>query len=132
MHVKTPSSPFALLTEPAYAAMRVMFGVLFWFHGAQKLFGMFGSESRPVGSLLWVAGVIESAGGALIALGLFTPFAAFLASGEMAVAYVRSHAPRNLWPIQNDGELAALYCFAFLYIAARGAGKFSLDAIRRR
>lgn len=130
--MKTPSSPFALILEPAYAAMRVVFGLLFWFHGAQKLFGMFGSEVRPFGSQAWVAGVIEALGGFLIGIGLFTPYVAFIASGEMAVAYFQQHAPRNLWPIQNGGELAALYCFAFLYIAARGAGKFSLDAVLRR
>ena len=122
----------AVLLEPSYAAMRVVFGVLFWFHGAQKLFGLFGGTARPFGSQLWVAGVIETGAGGLIALGLFTPWVALLAAGQMAFAYFASHAPRSPWPIQNGGELAALYCFAFLYVAARGGGSFSLDALRRR
>jgi len=78
------------------------------------------------------AGIIEFVGGILIALGLFTSPAALIASGEMAVAYFKAHAPRGLWPIMNRGELATLYCFFFLYVAARGAGPWSLDALRRR
>ena len=82
-------------------------------------------------SLRSAAGVIEFFGGALIALGLFVPHVAFVASGQMAFAYFLSHAPRGFWPILNGGELAALYCFLFLYVATQPVGPFSLDRIRR-
>jgi len=112
--------------------MRVMFGLLFLCHGLQKLFGLFGGNVQPLGSLLGIAGIIEAVGGLLIALGLFTPYVAFLASGEMAVAFFRQHLPRALLPIQNGGELAVLYCFAFLMLAACGSGRYSLDAALSR
>jgi len=89
------------------------------------MFGGLGGFHPPVLSQLWIAGVIELVGGLLIAIGFFASVAAFVASGEMAVAYFQSHAPKGLWPIQNQGELAVLYCFLFLYIAARGNGKWS-------
>ena len=110
-----------------YALMRVVFGFLFIFHGLQKIFGIFGGRTAELLSLRGLAGVIELVAGALIMIGWFTRPAAFIASGEMAVAYFLSHYPAGFWPIQNRGELAALYCFAFLYIAARGAGPFSVD-----
>jgi putative oxidoreductase len=78
-------------------------------------------------SQLWFAGAIELVGGLMIAFGILATIAAFIASGEMAVAYFLAHSPRGLWPIENRGEAAVLYCFAFLYMAARGAGGFSLD-----
>ena len=112
-----------------FAALRVVAGVLFACHGAQKLFGVLGGDGVPILSRAGLAGVIELLGGGLIALGLFTPYVAFIASGEMAVAYFLAHAPQGLWPIQNRGELAVLYCFLFLYIAARGAGPLSLDRL---
>jgi putative oxidoreductase len=119
--------------EPlAYAVFRFVTGFLFVFHGAQKLFGAFGKEAAT-DALRLTAGVIELVGGSLVALGLFAAPAAFLASGTMAVAYFKSHFTlAELWPIENRGELAALYCFAFLFIAARGSGAWSLDALRRR
>lgn len=120
-------SPFTRLAEPAYAAFRVVAGFLFAFHGAQKLFGMFGGTTQPIASLFGLAGIIELTCGVLVAIGWFTPFAAFLASGEMAAAYFIAHAPKGPWPIQNGGELAALYCFAFLFIATRGGGMLSVD-----
>jgi putative oxidoreductase len=123
-------APLARVSEPLYAAFRIVFGVLFAFHGAQKLFGAFGGKVVPVGSLPWTAGVIELAGGILIAVGLFAGLAAFIASGEMAFAYFMAHAPRGPWPIQNAGELAVLYCFAFLYISSRGSGPISIDGSR--
>ncbi|HVN76665.1 MAG TPA: DoxX family protein [Thermoanaerobaculaceae bacterium] len=118
-------------TDPAYALFRLFFGVLFAFHGAQKVFGLFGMTHVPPGKLL-AAGVIELVAGPLIALGLGAAPAAFLASGEMAFAYFIGHAPHGLLPIVNHGELALLYCFAFLFIAARGAGRFSVEALFRR
>ena len=111
-----------------YVLLRSVAGLLFACHGAQKLFGVFGGiggqpgTSMPLFSLMGLAGCIELAGGLLITLGVLTSFAAFIASGEMAFAYFMQHFPRGFWPIQNGGELAVLYCFLFLYIAANGAG----------
>lgn len=115
-----------------YSIFRVVFGFLFLFHGLQKMFGMFGGRVVPLPSLLGAAGIIEVVAGLLIMIGLFTRPIAFIASGEMAVAYVSSHFPRALWPIENGGEPAVLFCFAFLYIAAKGGGPWSLDALLRR
>jgi putative oxidoreductase len=114
-------------SERIYAVMRIVVGFLFACHGAQKLFGVLGGNIETGDPEGLVAGLIELIGGGLVALGLFAGVAAFIASGEMAVAYFKAHAPRGFWPIQNHGELAALYCFVFLYIAARGPGVFSLD-----
>ncbi|MBI2220733.1 MAG: DoxX family protein [Acidobacteria bacterium] len=116
----------------AYAAFRIVTGLLFLFHGLQKLFGLYGGQVVPMGSLFWVAGVIELAGGLLVMVGLFTTAAALVASGEMAAAYFMAHAPKGVWPIVNQGELAVLYCFAFLFIATRGAGMLSADRVFRR
>jgi putative oxidoreductase len=110
-----------------YAAFRFVTGFLFIFHGLQKLFGMFGGKVVPTGSIFWVAALIELVGGLLVALGVQTRIVALICSGEMAVAYFWRHQPQGRWPIENGGELAALYCFAFLYIAARGGGRFSVD-----
>lgn len=120
----------------AYALFRAVFGLLFLSHGLQKLFGMFGGidgqgATVPLASLPGVAGALELTLGLLIMCGLFTRPAAFLASGEMAVAYLMGHAPRGLWPLQNGGELAVLYCFAFLFIATHGAGAWSIDGVIR-
>ena len=117
----------------AYAALRIVTGLMFLFHGLQKVFGMYGGEVMAVGSMPWIAGAIELAGGILVMIGLFASPVAFICSGEMAVAYFTVHFPQAFWPIQNQGELAALYCFVFLYIAARGGGPLSLDgAIRKK
>jgi putative oxidoreductase len=111
-----------------YVLMRVVAGLLFACRGAQKLFGVFGGiggppgTSMPLFSLMGLAGGIELVGGLLIALGVLTSLVAFIASGEMAFAYFMQHFPRGFWPIQNGGELAVLYCFLFLYIAANGVG----------
>jgi putative oxidoreductase len=129
--VKSTQSIFSPLTSTAYAAMRVVFGLLFVMHGLQKLLGLFGGSQVQLMSRLGAAGLIETAGGALIAVGLFTSIVAFITSGEMAFAYFLVHAPRGPWPIQNGGEPAVLYCFVFLYIATRGGGRLSLDSLRR-
>ena len=115
-----------------YALLRMAAGLLFFLHGLPKLFGGFGRPA-PVElmSQMGLAGIIEVIGGAMIGLGLFTSPVAFLASGQMAVAYFQAHAPRGLWPIMNGGELAALFCFVFLYFAAAGSGKWSIDSIRK-
>lgn len=120
-------TPLARFANVTYALFRIVTGFLFAFHGAQKLFGAFGGQAVPIASMPGLAGIIELVGGVLVMVGLFTGVAAFIASGEMAAAYFMAHAPRGLWPIQNGGELAVLYCFAFLYIASRGAGRFGVD-----
>ncbi|MGE5325366.1 MAG: DoxX family protein [Actinomycetota bacterium] len=114
--------------EPVgYAVFRAVVGFLFMCHGAQKLFGAFGGHAQLHNPLMLAAAIIEFAGGILVLLGLLTRFAAFIASGEMAVAYFMVHQPRGILPIQNGGEAAVLYCFAFLYIACHGAGKFAAE-----
>jgi putative oxidoreductase len=115
----------------AYAIMRVVLGVLFACHGAQKLFGVLGAQSEINDPEGLVAGIIEFVGGLFVTVGLFTRVAAFIASGEMAVAYFKAHAARGFWPILNHGELAVLYAFVFLYIARFGAGRWSIDTARR-
>lgn len=116
--------------DEIYALLRIVTGYLFACHGAQKVLGILGGEQQAVGSLPWVAGVIELVCGILILLGLLASWAAFLSSGEMAVGYFMAHASQGavLTPINNGGELAVVYCFLFLYIAARGAGKWSIAA----
>jgi len=118
-----------------YALMRGAAGFLFLFHGLQKIFGVLGGmggsgSAAEFGTLMWFAGAIELVGGALVLVGLFTSWAAFVCSGQMAVAYFMAHQPEGLLPIQNQGELAALYAWVFLFIAARGAGPISLDSVR--
>ena len=109
-----------------YALLRIVAGLLFACHGAQKLFGVLGGQQVTLSSQLGLAGVVEFVGGLLIAAGMFTSIAAFIASGEMAFAYFRMHMPRGNFPIQNGGEVAVLYCFLFLYFAARGNGMWSV------
>jgi putative oxidoreductase len=113
-----------------YTLLRIVAGLLFACHGAQKLFGALGGQAMPIASLAGLAGIIELVAGLLIALGLFASPAAFIASGEMAYAYFSVHAPQSVWPIVNKGELAVLYCFLFLYIAARGNGPLSVGGKR--
>jgi putative oxidoreductase len=118
-----------------YAVMRIVVGFLFACHGAQKLFGVLGGlgpsgETAPLFSLMGLAGLIELFGGLLLMLGWLTGYVAFIASGQMAAAYFMAHYPRGFWPILNDGEPAALFCFIFLYIASKGAGVWSIDGVR--
>lgn len=121
--------------ERIYALLRIVTGLMFMQHGLQKLFGMFGGVPPEAPAfIVYGAGTIEFVGGALVALGLFAGPAAFISSGTMAVAFFLGHvlpAKGNLIPIVNKGELAALYCFVFLYIAAHGSGIWSVDAARR-
>jgi putative oxidoreductase len=117
-------------SETVYTAFRVVAGLMFAVHGAQKVLGLFGGHRVPLATLFGVSGIIELVAGLLIAAGLFTSWAAFIASGEMAVAYFMAHAPKGGLPIHNQGELAVLYCFVFLYVAARGGGPYSVDGRR--
>lgn len=112
--------------EYIYAIMRIVVGFLFLCHGVQKVLGFMGHERIPLGSLGGVAGIIELVCGTLIAIGLLTSWAGFLASGLMAFAYFIAHFPKGFLPIENGGELAAVYSFVFLYMAARGSGIWSV------
>jgi putative oxidoreductase len=118
--------------ERIYTLLRIVAGILFACHGAQKLFGALGGTAATSNPLMLVGGIIEFGGGLLMAVGFLTSWAAFLASGMMAVAYFMVHAKGGFWPIINKGELAVVYCFLFLYIAARGAGPYSVDGMMRR
>ena len=114
-----------------YALMRIVAGFMFAFHGFQKILGILSEFQPPIGSQLWLGGVIELVGGLAIMLGFQTRWAAFLCSGEMAVAYFQYHWKLQLGPAffpgVNKGELAALYSFVFLYIATKGGGIWSID-----
>lgn len=114
------------LADAAYTLLRVVSGLLFAQHGVQKLLGLLGGTRVPLMSQLGAAGVIELVAGLMIALGVFPRWAAFIASGEMAYVYFTRHAPQGMWPVVNRGELAVLYCFVFLYIAARGGGRWGI------
>jgi putative oxidoreductase len=116
-----------------YAILRIIAGLMFAMHGTQKLFGWPGTKDPATVPLMITAGVIEVVAGVLIAIGLLTSWMAFISSGEMAVAYFKAHAhPIFSWPILNDGELAVLYCFVFLFMAGYGSGIWSVDNARRR
>lgn len=115
------------------SVLRIISALLFMAHGTAKLFGfpateMFATPPEPM-TLMWFAGVLETFGGALLALGLCTRPVAFVLSGMMAVAYWMAHAPQSFYPIQNGGDAAILFCFAFLYIAAAGSGPWALDRL---
>ena len=116
--------------EPyAYALLRIVAGFLFLFHGLQK-FGLLGGQMVPLMSKFGAAAVIETVGGLLIMVGFATSPVAFLCSGEMAYAYFTAHQPRGTWPIQNGGEMAALFAFVFLYVSTRGGGMLSIGGGR--
>jgi putative oxidoreductase len=120
-------SPFFL------SVLRIVAGFLFVAHGTQKVLSF---PIPPVHAgtdvISQLSGIIELVGGALVLIGLFTRFAAFIVSGEMAVAYFKAHAVKGLWPLVNGGELAVLYCFVFLYLFFAGGGPLSLDALIRK
>ena len=135
-----PRNPLAPFSERAYAVLRIVAGLLFAFHGAQKLFGLLtGNPPPPLASQMGIGGVLELVCGTLIAIGFLTPVAAFIASGEMAVAYIQFHwkfqFDAKFFPTQqggNGGELALLYCFLWLFVACRGAGPWSVDGLLMR
>ena len=121
-------------TPRLLSVLRIVAALLFMEHGTQKLLG-FPPSGRPgpeLFSLLGLAGILELFGGAMLLVGLFTRPVALILSGEMAVAYWMAHAPRGFFPILNAGELAALYCFVFLFLAAAGGGVWSIDQVRER
>ena len=117
----------------AYALMRIVIGFLFLWHGSQKLFGF--PSAMPPGVpafIIYGAGPIELIGGILIMIGLFTHWAAFITSGQMAFAYWMAHGTKAILPFQNGGELAVVYCFVFLFISTQGGGIWSIDAAQKR
>ncbi|MES2054789.1 MAG: DoxX family protein [Pseudomonadota bacterium] len=113
------------------ALLRIVTGITFLHHGVSKFFNI-PPFTMPLNPMLYAAGTLELVGGALIIIGLFTRPVAFILSGMMAVAYFMVHAPQSLYPSANGGEAAILYCFIFLYLAAAGAGAWSVDAARNR
>ena len=122
---------FSKYSEQAYALMRIVIGVLFAFHGMQKFFGILSDyPAPPVGSQIWIGGIIELVGGLLVMVGFQTRWAAFISSGTMAVAYFQFHwkfqMGKMFFPGINQGEPAVIYCFVFLYLACRGDGIWSL------
>lgn len=126
--------PFMSTCNPhAYALMRGVVGFLFLWHGVQKLFNFpAGMPADVPAYIIYIAGPVELCCGLLVMIGLWTRTAAFLASGQMAAAYWIAHGTHALLPIQNNGELAALYCFVFLFIATQGGGNWSVDALQNR
>lgn len=118
-------------SEQIFAVTRMVFGFVFMFRGAQKLFGWFNGHVAEQ-FIFQLAGLIEFGGGFLILIGFFGSLVAFIASGEMAVAYFWKHFPHSPWPVLNDGELSVLFCFFYLYVAAKGSGMWSVDALRAK
>lgn len=116
------------------SGLRIVSGLMFMQHGTQKIFGFPAEAMGPfdIASQMGIGGVLELVGGALIVLGLFTRPVAILLSGMMAVAYFQFHAPGGLYPLVNKGELAALYCWVFLYLGFAGPGVWSVDAAMKR
>ena len=121
-----------------HAALRIVTGLMFWQHGAQKLFGWLGGvggTGAGVGWFTWsvgIAGILEFFGGILILIGFKTRSVAFILAGQMAVAFWWRHFPQGFWPIQNGGERSVLFCFLFLFLWTAGAGKWSLDDMMAR
>jgi len=132
-----PVSRWRSWTPYLLSVLRIFAAFLFMQVGTAKLFAlpgavMPGGGTAPLGSLAGIAGVLETFGGLLLLIGLFTRPVAFLLSGEMAFAYFYAHAPQGFWPVLNQGAPAALYSFLFLYLSAAGAGPWSVDALRRQ
>ena len=119
-------------SEQIYALMRIVIGILFFSHGFQKVSGIIRGTFPTSNILMLLAAIIEFGGGLMILLGWKTFLAAFISSGEMAVAYFRNHQPKGIWPIDNGGEKAVFYCFVFLFIAAFGSGIFSIDSFMNK
>ncbi|MEO5813370.1 MAG: DoxX family protein [Rhodanobacter sp.] len=122
----TKAAPYLL------SILRIVSGLLFMQHGAQKLFGLLGGTPVDWASLMGLAGVLEFFGGLLVLVGLATRPVAFILAGEMAFAYFMAHNPSAFWPVLNGGGMAVMFCFVFLYLSAAGAGPWSVDRLLRR
>jgi putative oxidoreductase len=130
-----PNVRGARWTPRLLSVLRIATAFLFIEHGAMLLFDFLAPPGQPGPALLsqiWIGGVLEFFGGALLLFGLFTRPAAFILSGTMAVAYFQMHAADGFWPLQNKGELSALYCFVFLFLSVAGGGEWSVDRLVRR
>lgn len=130
-------SALTAATPQVVSLFRIVFGLLFTVHGTQKLFAWpvaaASGAAVPMGTWpFWYAGVIELVVGVLLIVGLVTRLAAFVGAGQMAVAYFTQHLPKSLWPIDNGGEPAVLFCFGFVLLVFTGGGAFALDAMRER
>jgi putative oxidoreductase len=128
----TPRMNVSRLAPFLQSVLRIVAAFVFLMHGTQKLFGFPADRPVPINSLMGAAGVLETIGGTLLLVGLFTRPVAFLLAGQMAVAYFLRHYPRGPWPILNGGELAVLFCFLWLYFFAAGPGPISLDGLLGR
>jgi putative oxidoreductase len=131
----TLDSFYAAWTPRLLSVLRIVAAFLFIAHGAQKLFGFLaptGAPAPPAFSQMWIGGVLEFFGGISLLVGLFTRPVAFILSGMMAVGYFQMHAPAGFWPLQNKGELAAVYSFLFLFLSVAGGGSWSVDRLLRR
>ena len=131
----TSANSFCAKIAPSLlSVMRIAIGILFTSHGGQKLLGYppGGHKVEQLMTLMGLSAILELGGGTLILIGFLTRPVAFILSGEMAVAYFMAHASQGLWPVQNGGEMAVVYCFVFFYLAAAGAGPISVDALRKK
>ncbi|HME08551.1 MAG TPA: DoxX family protein [Bryobacteraceae bacterium] len=128
------TQPFERFRPYVLSLLRIVSAFTFALHGLTLEFGLFGGMDQHGAvpapfTVLWVAGILETWGGLLLGLGLFTRPVAFLLCGQMAAAYFTAHAPQGFWPVLNGGELSVLYCFLFLYFCVAGGGSYSLDAL---
>ena len=134
--MSTVSTRWSALAPQLLSVLRIAAAIMFIQAGTVKLFGwpmpMPGGATAPLTTQVGFGGLLELAGGLLMLIGLFTRAVAFLLSGEMAVAYFQFHFPQGFWPVVNQGQLAALYCFVWLYFSAAGAGPWSVDAAMKR
>ena len=129
--VRTRISDLSRHTPAVLGAVRIFMGLLFVSYGLRKMFGLLGGEAEIFLSLQWFAGIVELFGGLALIAGLLTRWTAFLCSGQMAFAYFINHNPRGFFPIENGGERAALFCYFFLFVWVAGAGRWSVDGLRR-
>ncbi len=137
MHESSLTSRWRSSAPYFLSLLRIVSAFLFMQVGTAKVFAfpaavMPGGGTAPAWSLAWIAGLLETFGGLLLLVGLFTRPVAFLLSGEMAVAYFYGHAPQGLWPVLNQGTDAVFYCFLWLFFSAAGPGPWSLDALREK
>jgi len=136
VYMPNPANRWVALAPQLLSVLRIVAALMFIQAGTVKLFGwpmeMPGGGTPPLMSQIWIGAVLETVGGFLLLIGLFTRPVAFVLAGEMAVAYFQFHYPQGFWPVVNQGQPAVLYCFIWLYLSAAGAGPWSLDALRKR